>query len=90
MAEPQIVERVTLQFTDLTGAKSGCVKLGSNKFWIGEVVRNSDGTHDFKCRWGSTGTPGSTKGSKFGIPEAAALKTLRSKVKAKIKAIPKN
>lgn len=84
MAE-QTVERVALNFTDLTGAKTGCTKLGSNKFWIGEVVRNDDGTHDFRCRWGSTGTDGSTKGSKYGITEAAAIKTLRSKVKSKKK-----
>lgn len=85
MSGTQIIERTALQFTDLTGAKSGCRKLGSNKFWVGEVIRNADGTCDFKCQWGSTGTAGSTKGSKFGISEAAALKVLHSKVKSKTK-----
>ena len=28
-----IIESVTLNFTDLTGAKTGCTTLGSNKFW---------------------------------------------------------
>jgi predicted DNA-binding WGR domain protein len=83
MSEPQLLERVVLQCTDLTGKTSGCTKLGSNKFWIGEVLKNSDGTCDFKCRWGSTGTPGSTKGSKFGVSEVAAFKVLNTKVKQK-------
>jgi len=81
----QIVQRVALNFTDLTGAKTGCTTLGSNKFWIGEVVRNSDGTCDFRCQWGSTGTEGSTKGSKYGISESAALSVLNKKVKSKVK-----
>lgn len=85
MSTEQIVERFALNFTDLTGAKTGCTTLGSNKFWTGEVVRRADGLYDFRCRWGSTGTPGSDKGSKYGISESAALSTLRSKVKSKEK-----
>ena len=81
----QIVERVALNFTDLTGAKTGCKTLGSNKFWTGEVVQRADGLYDFRCRWGSTGTPGSDKGSKYGISESSALSTLRSKVASKEK-----
>jgi len=81
----KIIERVALNFTDLTGAKTGCVKLGSNKFWTGEVVQRADGLFDFRCRWGSTGTPGKDKGSKYGIGEAAALKILRSKTASKRK-----
>ena len=84
MAE-KIIERSALNFTDLTGAKTGCTTLGSNKFWTGEVVQRADGLFDFRCRWGSTGTPGSDKGSKYGISEAAALSTLRSKVASKKK-----
>lgn len=85
MSAEQIVERVALNFTDLTGAKTGCTTLGSNKFWTGEVVRRADGQYDFRCRWGSTGTPGSDKGSVYGTSESAALSQLRMKVAEKEK-----
>ena len=78
-----ILESVTLNFTDLTGAKTGCTILGSNKFWKGWVQRNTDGTYNFECRWGSTGTPGSDKGSVRNTSEAAALDQLRKKVREK-------
>jgi len=80
-----IIKKVSLNFTDLTGDRTGCTKLGSNKFWTGWVEDNGDGTCNFECRWGPTGTPGSDKGSKRGITEDAALKTLASKVKSKTK-----
>lgn len=79
----KVVKRVTLQCTDLTGAKSGCTTLGSNKFWKGEVVDHEDGTADFTCLWGSTGEAGSTKGSKYKVPLAEALKTFATKVAEK-------
>lgn len=84
MAE-QILEREALQFTDLTGEKTGCKKKGSNKFWIGMVVKRDDGLCDYRCQWGTTGTEGSTNGSKFGLSEEKARKTLASKLKSKIK-----
>lgn len=77
-----IIESVTLNFTDLTGAKTGCTTLGSNKFWKGWVERNGNG-YNFECRWGSTGTAGSDKGSVRGTSEAAALDQLRKKVREK-------
>ena len=79
----RIIETATLNFTDLTGAKTGCTSLGSNKFWKGWVEDNGDGTFSFECKWGPTGEPGSDKGSKRGIGEADALKTLRGKVREK-------
>ena len=85
MSDPKILDRVALQFTDLTGAKTGCVKKGSNKFWIGWVQQNDDGTVDYLCQWGSTGTSGSTNGSKYGIGESAARNMLAKKVAAKKK-----
>jgi len=80
-----IIAQVTLNFTDLTGAKTGCTTLGSNKFWKGWVTSHGNGTADFCCQWGSTGTPGSTNGSKYGIGEAAAIKLFDSKRASKIK-----
>ena len=80
-----IIEKVSLNFTDLTGAKTGCTTLGSNKFWTGWVEDVGSGIFNFECRWGSTGTPGKDKGSKRGISETMARKTLASKVKSKEK-----
>lgn len=79
----KILESVTLNFTDLTGDKTGCVKLGSNKFWKGSIVDNGNGTADFLCKWGATGTPGSDVGSKRGIPLAEAQKVFQTKSREK-------
>ena len=78
-----ILEKVSLNFTDLTGAKTGCTTLGSNKFWTGWAERNPDGTCNFECRWGSTGTPGNDKGSVRNTSEDAALSQLHKKVREK-------
>jgi hypothetical protein len=80
-----ITEKVSLQFTDLLGNKTGCTKKGSNKFWTGWVEKCADGTHSFECRWGPTGTPGSDKGSKRNVSESVASSTLRKKVTGKLK-----
>jgi len=82
MANP-VIEKVSLNFTDLTGAQTGCTTLGSNKFWTGWVERNPDGTCNFECRWGSTGTAGSDKGSVRNTSESAASAQLQKKVREK-------
>jgi len=81
----KILNSVTLNFTDLTGAKTGCTTLGSNKFWKGWVEDNGDGTGNFECRWGATGTPGKDTGSKRSIDLNTAQKLLDKKVKSKEK-----
>jgi len=81
----QIVDSVTLNFTDLTGAKTGCTKLGSNKFWKGWVEDLGNGTANFECLWGATGTPGKDTGSKRGIDLGSAQDLLNKKVKSKEK-----
>lgn len=80
-----IIRQTTLQFTDLLGSKTGCTSKGSNKFWKGSVVDHGNGTGDFKCLWGSTGTAGKTTGSKLGIPLSKAISTFESKRKSKIR-----
>lgn len=85
MATPNIVESVTLNFTDLTGAKTGCTTLGSNKFWKGWVEDLGGGLANFECRWGPTGEAGSDKGSTRGIPLSTATAQLRKKVAEKEK-----
>lgn len=80
-----IVESVTLNFTDLTGDRTGCTKLGSNKFWKGWVEDLGNGQANFECRWGPTGEAGSDKGSVRGTSLTTALDTLRKKVGEKEK-----
>lgn len=80
-----IVESVTLNFTDLTGSKTGCTTLGSNKFWKGWVEDCGNGSANFECRWGPTGEAGSDKGSVRGTSLAAATSQLRKKVAEKEK-----
>jgi len=80
-----IIHSVTLNFTDLTGVKTGCTTLGSNKFWKGWVVDHGNGTGSFECKWGPTGEAGSDKGSKRGISLSDAIKTWDSKRKSKLK-----
>ena len=79
-----ILESVTLNFTDLTGAKTGCTTLGSNKFWKGWVEQNG-ASYSFECLWGPTGTAGSDKGSVRGISQSAASAQLHKKVSEKEK-----
>lgn len=80
-----IVESVTLNFTDLTGSKTGCTTLGSNKFWKGWVEDLGNGNANFECRWGPTGEKGSDKGSERGMSLSAATAQLRKKVTEKVK-----
>lgn len=80
-----IVESVTLNFTDLTGSKTGCTTLGSNKFWKGWVEDLGGGQANFECRWGPTGEAGSDKGSVRGTSLSAATMQLRKKVQEKEK-----
>lgn len=77
-----ILEAVTLNFTDLTGSKTGCTTLGSNKFWKG-WVEQAGSTFNFECLWGSTGSAGSDKGSVRGTSQNAALDQLRKKAREK-------
>lgn len=80
-----IIESVTLNFTDLTGLKTGCTTLGSNKFWKGWVEDLGGDSANFECRWGPTGEAGSDKGSVRGTSVAAASAQLRKKVAEKEK-----
>jgi len=78
-----IVESVTLNFTDLTGSKTGCTTLGSNKFWKGWVEDLGGGVGNFECRWGPTGEKGSDKGSVRNATLPAAIAQLHKKVREK-------
>src|SRR6185503_3955883 len=79
MATTTILEEVTLNWTDLTGAKTGATALGSNKFYRAQLF--SDFTVVFTYgRVGQSGQVQTLKGKDL----ADAQKQLKKKVDSKI------
>jgi predicted DNA-binding WGR domain protein len=79
MATSTIIEEVTLNWTDLTGAKTGATALGSNKFYRAQLF--SDFTVVFTYgRVGQAGQVQTVKGKDL----ADAQKQLKKKVDSKI------
>ncbi len=82
MADAKIVEEVTLNWTDLTGKKTGATALGSNKFYKGTLWDNGDGTFKVVFNYGRVGAAGQTQTIPAGSL-AAAKATLDKKIKEK-------
>ncbi|HSD91008.1 MAG TPA: WGR domain-containing protein [Kofleriaceae bacterium] len=79
MAAGQILEEVTLNWTDLTGAKTGATALGSNKFYRAQIM--ADFTVVFTYgRVGQSGQVQKVKGKDL----ADAQKQLKKKIDSKI------
>ena len=77
---PALVDEVTLNWTDLTGAKTGATSLGSNKFYRAQLF------DDFSVifTYGRVGQAGQVQKVK-GKDLADAKKQLQKKVDEKIK-----
>jgi predicted DNA-binding WGR domain protein len=78
-----IVEEVTLNWTDLTGKKTGATSLGSNKFYKAKIV-DDGGSFTVHFNWGRVGQSGqnsSTTCSTLAAAQAAMNKKLNSKIK---------
>jgi predicted DNA-binding WGR domain protein len=79
MATAQILEEVTLNWTDLTGAKTGATSLGSNKFYRAQIL--GDFTVVFTYgRVGQTGQVQTVKAKDL----ADAQKQLKKKIDSKL------
>ncbi len=79
MAGASVLEEVTLNWTDLTGAKTGATALGSNKFYRAQIM--GDFTVVFTYgRVGQTGQVQKVKGKDLGD----AQKQLKKKIDSKI------
>src|SRR5690606_28235560 len=79
MANATLLEEVTLNWTDLTGAKTGATALGSNKFYRAQLY--SDFTVVFTYgRVGQSGQVQTVKGKDL----ADAQKQLKKKIDSKI------
>src|SRR6476659_6729406 len=79
MATGQVLEEVTLNWTDLTGAKTGATALGSNKFYRAQIF--ADFTVVFT--YGRVGQSGQVQKLK-GKDLADAQKQLKKKIDSKI------
>jgi predicted DNA-binding WGR domain protein len=79
MAAPQILEEVTLNWTDLTGAKTGATSLGSNKFYRAQIL----GDFTVVFTYGRVGQAGQVQTVKA-KDLAEAQKQLKKKIDSKI------
>ena len=78
-----IIEEITLNWTDLTGARTGATSLGSNKFYKAKLSELSPGSFEVVFNYGRVGTDGQTQRLTFGNLDAARRKMM-SKVNSKI------
>lgn len=77
-----IIEEITLNWTDLTGARTGATSLGSNKFYKAKLSELSPGSFEVVFNYGRVGTDGQTQRLTFGNLDAARRKMM-SKVNSK-------
>jgi len=70
---------VTLNWADLTGAKTGATSLGSNKFYRATIIESAPGSFVVTYLYGRVGTDGQTVKETYGTLEIA-----RRKMDAKI------
>src|SRR4051812_49148242 len=75
----QVLEEVTLNWTDLTGAKTGATALGSNKFYRGQIM----GDFTVVFTYGRVGQSGQVQKVK-GKDLADAQKQLKKKIDSKL------
>ncbi len=78
-----LIEEVTLNWTDLTGARTGAKSLGSNKFYKAKLTELSPGSYEVVFNYGRVGSDGQTQRLTFSDLKSAQRK-LNSKVNAKI------
>lgn len=77
-----VIEEVTLNWTDLTGKKTGASKLGSNKFYKATITDNG-GSFTVTFNYGRVGSAGQTQTVQCGTVDDAK-RQMEKKVKAKI------
>jgi predicted DNA-binding WGR domain protein len=79
MTTPNVVEEIILNWTDLTGKKTGATALGSNKFYKGQVHDLGGGAYQVVFTYGRVGQAGQTQ-----ILGAASLATAQATLNKKI------
>ena len=81
-SDPTVVEEVTLNWTDLTGKKTGATSLGSNKFYKAQILDAGGGAYRVVFTYGRVGQAGQTQAVPAGSL-AAAQAAMNKKVKEK-------
>lgn len=82
MTDPKIVDEVTLNWTDLTGKKTGATSLGSNKFYKAQIHDLGNGSYSVVFNYGRVGQAGQTQ-TVAASSLAAAQSVMNKKVKEK-------
>ncbi|MCX4242685.1 WGR domain-containing protein [Paraliomyxa miuraensis] len=78
-----LIEEVTLNWTDLTGAKTGAKSLGSNKYYKATLTELGKGRFQVVFNYGRVGATGQTQTLMFS-DLAQARRQLESKVNGKV------
>jgi len=81
----EVVKEAVLNWTDLTGAKTGCSKLGSNKFYRAQILQPSAGSFELLFTFGRVGSSGQTKRMAGFTSLESATKKFDAQIKSKEK-----
>lgn len=81
--DPKIVEEVTLNWTDLTGKKTGATALGSNKYYKAQIHDLGGGAFKVVFNYGRVGQAGQTQ-TVSASSLAAAQAVMNKKVQEKV------
>lgn len=80
--DPKLIEEVTLNWTDLTGKKTGATTLGSNKFYKAQIFELGAGSYKVLFTYGRVGQAGQTQ-TVMATSLASAQSAMNKKVKEK-------
>ena len=84
MADSGVIEEVTLNWTDLTGSKTGCDKFGSNKVYKARITE-SGGTFMITYTYGRVGKSGQTSREGAFTSLDVAKRKMNNKIASKLK-----
>ena len=79
-----VIEEVTLNWADLTGAKTGATSFGSNKFYKANITEPSPGSFLVTYTYGRVGTDGQVVRETYGTLDMARRK-MESKINSKLR-----
>lgn len=78
-----VIDEITLNWADLTGAKTGATSLGSNKFYRATLTEPAPGSFVVTYVYGRVGTDGQVVRETYGALDMARRK-LQSKINSKL------
>ena len=78
-----LIEEITLNWTDLTGARTGATSMGSNKFYKARLTELAPGSYEVVFTYGRVGTDGQTQVVRFSDVDSARRK-MNQKINSKV------